>query len=105
MQDVTRVLSSLEKVLDAKGCIIDETVRTGRRRFDKNENDNDERRGGSRKKATQEDYLHQLEKGNAIIHSDALSVVGDTGSDNRHNLTLDDQNEDSTIVVGDTSNN
>ena len=47
IQDVTRVLSSLQKVLDAKGCIIDETVRTGRR-FDKNENDDDERRGGPR---------------------------------------------------------
>ena len=39
IQDITRVLSSLEKVLDAKGCIIDETVRTGRRRYDKNDKD------------------------------------------------------------------
>ena len=50
IQDVTRVLSSLEKVLDAKGCIIDKTGRTGRRSFDKN-NDDKNGWGASRMKS------------------------------------------------------
>ena len=58
LQDVTRVISSLEQVLDAKRCIINETKRTSRRHHKKNGNG----WGGICTKATQHEYLQKLEE-------------------------------------------
>ena len=73
-QDVSRVLHSLELVLDAKGCIIDENVRRGRR-YEKNENISENGWGGKRIKSSQDNYLLQLESREMEIHSDAMSTV------------------------------
>ena len=105
LQDVTRVLSSLEKVLDAEGCIIDETIRTGRRRNDKKNDDDRNGWGGSRTKLTQEQYLQILEKGNASIHTDALTVVRNITSTGSNNSSLVVEDDECSNDVDSTSDN
>ena len=74
-QDVSRVLQSLEIVLDAKGCIIDENIRTGRH-YEKKENDIENKRwGGKRLKSSQDDYLLHLKTQEMDIHNDAISML------------------------------
>ena len=79
IQDVTRVLQSLERVREAKGCIIDENVRNGRR----HERNDDEQVvstnwGGKRTKNTQESYKAHLDESISSIHNDAMLVMAES---------------------------
>ena len=81
IQDVERVLVSLEKVRNAKGCIIDENGRSGRRRESKNNDDNDHVNrnwGGKRTKNNQDKYQAYLDKSISSIHNDAMLVMTET---------------------------
>ena len=73
-QDVSRVLQSLESVLAADGCIIDENVRTGRR-YEKNDDSSKKKWGGKRVKSSQDEYLLQLKNMDMHIHSDVMSIL------------------------------
>ena len=79
MEDVKRVLQSLERVREAKGCIIDENVRNGRR-HERNEDEHDVSRnwGGKRAKDTQQSYKAHLEKSISSIHNDAMLIMAET---------------------------
>ena len=75
-QDVSRVLESLEAVLAANGCIIDENVRKGRR-YEKKEDIKTNQWGGKRVKSSQDEYLLELNSMDMNIHSDAMSILVD----------------------------
>ena len=102
MQDVTRVLMSLEMVLDADGCIIDETTRRGRRhekRMDEDKNSTD-KWGGKRTKMTQEGYSHILDKREAHLHSDAVCIL----QPNVDRMTHDRRHEEGSAIVDSDEN-
>ena len=80
MQDINRVLVSMEKVREARGCIIDESCRSGRRYEEKGDDDNSStiirtNWGGKREKKSQESYLLHLDKSNQCIHNDAILIM------------------------------
>ena len=82
LEDVRRVLVSLERVKEAKGCIIEDSCRNGRR-FEANEECNNVNRnwGGKRTKHEQDYYLRHLDKKDACIHNDALLVMNQPDDD------------------------
>jgi len=78
MQDVKRVLQSLERVREAKGCIIDENVRRGRQ-YERNDDEDVVSRnwGGNRRKQTQESYKAHLDQSISSIHNDAMLIMAE----------------------------
>jgi len=93
IQDVQRVLVSLETVLEAEGCIIDENKARGGRRFEKLDNINDKNSntwGGKRTKSTQAEYLHSLSNSDSRLHSDAKAIIlkNSTNSSANHHEEL-----------------
>ena len=73
MEDITRVLYSLEKVKEARGCIVKDFSITRRgRRFESDETSEKENRGGIRYKHSQEQYLQYLMRSYDEIHQDAF---------------------------------
>ncbi len=73
MEDITRVLNSLEKVRGARGCIVNDcSVTRQGRRFESNKSSETESRGGPRYKDTQENYLQYLKRRYDEVHRDAL---------------------------------
>ena len=64
----------MEKVKEAKGCIIDENERDGRR-YIGGDNAKQKKNGGARYKRSQEEYLQIVTKSRAQLHDDALSIL------------------------------
>ena len=100
-QDVSRVIGSLELVLSAKGCIIDEKNARNGRRYEKKINNNGFTNGwgGKRTKSTQAGYLHQLENRDEHLHSDALSILQKVND----GINNTNRNDEST-AIDDTGN-
>ena len=70
LEDIQRVFHSLKLVHAAEGCMIDENNRNGRR-FEKNEKQVENGWGGSRTKASQDEYSHKLATSSKAKQSDA----------------------------------
>ena len=76
VEDINRVLLSLELLLAAEGYLIDENVRKDWRLKKKEEGDMMENGwGGKRQKRTQNEYLHQLSKRDMHIYSDTMAIL------------------------------
>ena len=83
IEDIRRILVTLERVREASGCIIDETGRSGRR-FEANDDDEEglnrnDNWGGKRTKSDQETYLAYLDAKEKGIHKDALLIIQQMG--------------------------
>ena len=70
LEDILRVIHSLKLVHADEGCMIDENNRDGRR-FEKNEKQVENGCGGSRTKASQDEYSHKLATSSKAKQSDA----------------------------------
>ena len=70
IDDVTRVIDSLEKVRGAQGCIIDES--SAKRKGRRYEASGLTTRGGKRTKQSQNEYLRYLQKQCNEVHDDLL---------------------------------
>jgi len=82
LEDINRVLLSLERVREARGCIIDDSSRVGRR-FELNEEHNVNSYnnwGGKRTKSEQETYRIDLDAKDKCIHKDALLLMQQMGN-------------------------
>jgi len=102
MEDINRVLLSMERVRQARGCLIDENCRNGRR-HEKNEEVTtiSNNWGGKRNKNTQQSYLLHLNKKDTCIHKDAHLIMEEmrrsnnavTGDNDTDAMTLLDVTE------------
>ena len=91
MHDIKRVFDSMEKVREMKGCMIDENYykRDGRR-FENNEV---RKRGGSRKKNSQDTYRMAIK---GVLHSDLEDVRNALIQDSVR-LQSDESNDDNDV--------
>ena len=97
LEDIQRVLLSLERVREARGCIIDETGRSGRR-FEANDDDEGglnchDNWGGKRTKSDQETYLAYLDAKEKGIHKDALLIMQQMGDNMSADLSAGHEEE------------
>ena len=98
LEDIKRVLLSLERVREARGCIIDDSIRTGRR-FELNEEHNvnsDNNWGGKRTKSEQETYVKELDAKDKCIHKDALLLMQQMGNSSVADISDSHEIEDVT---------
>ena len=103
IQDITRVLISMEKVKEMRGCIIDENQRSGRR-FIEHES-GEKRNGGYRHKKTQKEYLQQVLTSSSMLHNDALSAVRQNYAIAMESLRVVDDEDDNDINSNINQNN